>query len=76
MSAAFCRSFAGHNAGGFPLEWMVTLANHVGAAPYFNLNHMSDDDYHRSFAQQVKATLRPDVKVYVEWSNEACKCSH
>ena len=67
------RSFAGHNPGGMPLEYMVQLANHVGAAPWFTLNHMADDDFHRQFAQQVKATLRPDVKVYVEWSNEACE---
>ena len=56
-----------------PIEHMVKLANHVGAAPWFNMNHLSDDDYTRRFAQQVKDTLRPDVKVYVEWSNEACE---
>lgn len=32
--------------------------------------HLADDDYYREFARLVKRTLRPDVKVYVEWSNE------
>jgi hypothetical protein len=32
--------------------------------------HLADDDYHRQFASYVRDSLRPDVKVYVEWSNE------
>jgi hypothetical protein len=32
--------------------------------------HLADDKYHRQFATYVNDTLRPDVKVYVEWSNE------
>uniref|UniRef100_A0A383V938 EGF-like domain-containing protein n=1 Tax=Tetradesmus obliquus TaxID=3088 RepID=A0A383V938_TETOB len=64
------RSYAGVNLGGVPVEHMVLLANMVGAAPWFSMPHLADDAYHRSFAQYVKATLRPDVKVYVEWSNE------
>lgn len=48
----------------------IQLSNHVGAAPWFSMPHLADDGYHRAFAQQVKDTLRPDLKVYVEWSNE------
>ena len=49
---------------------MIQLANHVGAAPWFNMPHLGDDSYQRGFAQMVKERLRPDVKVYVEYSNE------
>ncbi len=42
----------------------------VGAAPWFSIPHTADDDYQRQFAAQVKASLRPDLRVYVEWSNE------
>jgi hypothetical protein len=49
---------------------MILLANHVGAAPWFTLSHLGDETYLRGFAQMVKEKLRPDVKVYVEWSNE------
>jgi hypothetical protein len=48
----------------------VDLANALGASPWFTLPHTADDDYQRQFAALVKARLRPDVKVYVEWSNE------
>lgn len=36
----------------------------------FSMPHLADDDYHQRFATYVRDTLRPDVKVYVEWSNE------
>ena len=63
------RSFA-HNKGGVPPEHMVLLANMVGASPWFSIPHTADEDYQRQFAALVKASLRPDVKVYVEYSNE------
>lgn len=63
------RSYAA-NLGGVALEHMILLANTVGAAPWFNMPHTADDDYHLQFATMVKDRLRPDVKVYVEWSNE------
>jgi hypothetical protein len=56
---------------GVPVEDMVLLANLVGAAPWFNMPHLADDDFVRRFAELVKAQLRPDVRVYVEYSNEA-----
>lgn len=35
------RSFSA-NVGGAPLEHMVKLANHVGAAPWFNMPHLGE----------------------------------
>ncbi|WP_370047074.1 MULTISPECIES: calcium-binding protein [Salipiger] len=57
-------------ARGVPAEVMLRLANRVGADPWFNIPHMADDDYVRQFAELVKARLDPDLKVYVEYSNE------
>ncbi|MDQ3812834.1 MAG: hypothetical protein M3347_02655, partial [Armatimonadota bacterium] len=55
---------------GAPLEVMVALSNRLHAAPWFNMSHVADDDYVRRFAQQVKQLLDPQLKVYVEHSNE------
>lgn len=57
-------------SGGVPLQVMVDLANLVGADPWFTLPHLSDDDLIRRYAQSVKDRLDPDLKAYVEFSNE------
>eukprot|EP00808_Paulinella_micropora_P006271 g16608.t1 len=53
-----------------PVESMVLLSNSVGAHPWFNIPHLASDDWVRSFATLVRDTLRPDLDVYLEWSNE------
>lgn len=55
---------------GAPLEVMLTLANQVGADPWFNMPHRATDDYVKHFASQVAADLSPDLKAYIEYSNE------
>ncbi len=55
---------------GVALKYMIELCNELGADPWFCMPHMADDDYVRRFAAQVKAQLRPDLNVYIEWSNE------
>lgn len=55
---------------GVPVEIMVELANEVGADAWFTLPHMADDDYIRQFASYVRDHLNPDLKAYVEYSNE------
>jgi hypothetical protein len=55
---------------GAPVETMVALANRLGASPWFNIPHLSSDDYVRRFAELVRDTLDPSLKVYVEDSNE------
>jgi hypothetical protein len=55
---------------GVPLEVMIRLSNRIGADPWFNMPHRADDDYARRLAQAVKRDLRPDLKTYVEYSNE------
>jgi hypothetical protein len=55
---------------GVPLEIMVALANRLKIDPWFNIPHGADDEYVTKFATYVRDTLDPELKVYVEWSNE------
>ncbi len=55
---------------GVPAEVMIELANLVGADPWFNMPHMANDAYMRAFAELTEQTLRPDLRAYVEYSNE------
>ncbi|MFN5513563.1 MAG: cellulose-binding protein [Cyanobacteriota bacterium] len=55
---------------GVPVEIMVQLANTLGADPWFCMPHQATDDYVRNFALYVKKHLNPNLKVYVEYSNE------
>lgn len=59
-----------YNWRGVPLEVMVDLANHVGADPWFNVPHMADDALVRTMAEVVSERLDPQLKAYVEYSNE------
>jgi hypothetical protein len=56
--------------GGVALEYMIRLANTLNADPWFCMPHLATDDYVRRFAGMVKNKLEPDLKVYVEYSNE------
>ncbi|KAG2452608.1 hypothetical protein HYH02_002845 [Chlamydomonas schloesseri] len=62
-------SFA-YSVGGVPLEVMTQLVNRLGSDPWFCMPHAATDDYVRGFAEAALRLLRPDVKVYVEYSNE------
>ncbi len=55
---------------GAPLEVMVELANRLHADPWFTLPHAADNDYVRRYAEYVQAHLDPNLKVYIEYSNE------
>ncbi len=55
---------------GVPIEWMVDLANRLGADPWFCLPHEADDAYVRGFAELVKERLAPERRVWIEYSNE------
>ncbi len=55
---------------GVCVEYCVELANTLKVDPWFCLPHLADDDYVRQFATLVKKQLKPDRKVYVEYSNE------
>lgn len=55
---------------GVPLEILVDLANQLHADAWFNVPHMATDDFVTQFATLVRDTLSPDLRVYVEYSNE------
>jgi hypothetical protein len=55
---------------GVPLEVMVQLANTLEVDAWFNMPHQASDDYVRNFATYVRDNLNPDLKVYIEYSNE------
>jgi hypothetical protein len=59
-----------YTKNGVPLEVMIALANQTGASPWFNIPHGANDDYVLNFAMMVKAQLKPDIKFYIEYSNE------
>lgn len=56
---------------GVPLEVMVKLANKLNATPWFNIPQEADDNLIRNYAQFVKKNLRPGIKPYIEYTNEA-----
>lgn len=55
---------------GVPLEVMLSLANRLQADAWFCLPHLADDDFVTQFALQVRSQLAPNLKVYIEYSNE------
>ncbi len=55
---------------GMPLELMVDLANRLNADAWFCMPHQADDDYCKQFALYVKANLKPELRAWVEYSNE------
>lgn len=55
---------------GVPLELMIDLANRLQTEPWFCLPHMANDDYVKQFASIVKAQLKPNLRAWVEYSNE------
>ncbi|NJL21398.1 MAG: hypothetical protein HC895_12140 [Leptolyngbyaceae cyanobacterium SM1_3_5] len=61
---------ATYSVKGAPVEIMIALANRIHADPWFTLPIQATDEYIREFAQIVKDQLDPDLRVYVELSNE------
>lgn len=55
---------------GAPLEIMVELANRLNADPWFVIPHAADDQYVAEYARYVRSHLNPNLKVYIEYSNE------
>ncbi len=55
---------------GVALEHMLALCNTLGADPWFCMPHGADDPYVTSFAAAVRAQLAPNLRVWIEHSNE------
>lgn len=57
-------------APGVPVEVLIDLANTLEAGAWFNVPHLADDAFVRRFAELVRDQLDPELKAYVEFSNE------
>ncbi|BAQ62821.1 cellulose-binding domain protein [Geminocystis sp. NIES-3708] len=55
---------------GVSVEVMVDLANKEDVNPWFTLPHLATDEYITNFATYVRDHLDPELKIYVEYSNE------
>jgi hypothetical protein len=55
---------------GIAPEYMIDLCNELGADGWFCMPHRATDDYVRQFARLARERLRPDLRAYVEYSNE------
>lgn len=55
---------------GVALEYQIALANRLGADPWLNVPVRASDDYIRQMARYVHQHLRPDLHLYIEFSNE------
>jgi hypothetical protein len=55
---------------GAPAELMIELINELGSDMWISIPHAAEDEYISSLADLLKNTLRPDVKIYIEYSNE------
>jgi hypothetical protein len=60
--------WGGYN--GVPYESQIQLSNELKQDLWINVPHLADDDYVRNLAQLVQQRLSPDLRVWVEYSNE------
>ena len=55
---------------GVSIETMTALGNKLKKDLWFNMPHQATDEYITNFAKLVKNSLDPNLKIYVEFSNE------
>ena len=55
---------------GVAYEYMIQLSNELDADPWFTIPHLADDNYVAELARLIRRDLDPDLKVYIEYSNE------
>jgi hypothetical protein len=56
---------------GWPWEYVIELCNQANMDMWINIPVSVDDDYIRSLAALIKATLKPNLHIYIEHSNES-----
>ena len=61
---------------GVAYEYMIMLANEVGADVWINVPHQADDEFVTRLAELLEVNLDPALKVYLEYSNELWRGPH
>jgi hypothetical protein len=62
-------------APGMPWEYAIALANQTASDMWINIPMNADANYIRELARLIKRSLAPNLKVYVEYSNEVWNTS-
>jgi len=52
-------------------EWMIDLCNRTNADMWINVPTYANDDYALQLATLINSSLNSNLRVFVEWSNEA-----
>jgi len=55
---------------GVAWEYVIQLCNLLGKDPWINIPHAADDDYIEQLAIMFRDQLNPNLKIYLEYSNE------
>lgn len=55
---------------GVAFEGMLKLANTLDVNPWINIPTAANDDFVEQLAKLIKKTLKPNLKCYIEYSNE------
>jgi len=58
------------NGYGVAYEWQIDLCNRIGADMWVTVPHAANADYQTQLATLIYNNLNPNLKVYVEYSNE------
>jgi Ca2+-binding RTX toxin-like protein len=64
------QAFWSKTGQGAPFEIQVDLANQTRSDLWITIPHLATPDFMKKAAEYIKANLDPDLKVYVEFSNE------
>jgi len=52
------------------IDWMIDICNRTHTDMWICMPELTVEDYWRNAALLIKEKLNPDLKVYIEWSNE------
>ncbi len=63
-------SYTQATEGGVSIEDMIDLCNTLRADGWFCIPHQADDSFVQGLAELLQERLNPDLKAYVEYSNE------
>ena len=75
-SRASATTFEQGSIKGVAFELMIKLANTLNVDPWINIPTAADDNFVEKLAEMVKNQLNPNLKCYIEYSNETWNYSY